>query len=152
MRPDISAALSRIRSHLLGLVHADRFTRFLSVGALGALVDNGVLFFLVNGIGLSLVPSSLAAKELSITVMFVINDFWTFADFGESTLRSRLKRYVTSNIVRAAGALVGTAVLYIVTTHFDTWYILANIIGIGAGFVFNYVLESLATWRTSTRR
>jgi putative flippase GtrA len=79
-------------------------------------------------------------------VMFVLNERWTFNDLGDQN-ESTLRRFVRSNIVRGTGAAVALTTLYVLTTVFDVWYLLANAIGIGIGVVFNYTFETLITWR-----
>jgi len=63
---------------------------------------------------------------------------------------------VRSHLVRAVGLGVGFAVLYVLTSvvefslpvaGLELWPTVANVIGIGVGMVFNYVAESLFTWR-----
>jgi putative flippase GtrA len=125
----------------------ERFGMFLSVGVVGALCDNAVLVLLVELAGFAPLVAGLAAKEASITTMFLLNDRWTFNGEGASGHRARLRRFLTSNLVRAGGAGVGLATLYVLTEYAGIWYLAANVLGIGVGFVANYAGENLVTWR-----
>lgn len=153
----------RIRS-LLSVV---RFGQFASVGVVGAVCDNTVLL-LSSELGFAATVASLlgipgfapeVAKalgiETAIVVMFLLNDNWTFrrADGGGT---SRLRRLLTSNLVRFAGIAVQLLVfslvyrrLFVELSAFgvDLWLLVASLCGIGLGMLVNYVTESLVTWR-----
>ncbi len=129
------------------LVAPVRFTQFLSVGAVGAVVDNAVLVLLVELVAVEPVVAAVGAKESSILLMFALNERWTFDDHGSGGLRERGWRLLKSNVVRSGGAVVGIATLYALVRWAGLWYLAANVFGIGVGFFFNYTFESLVTWR-----
>ena len=83
--------------------------------------------------------------------MFILNDYWTFDESGKENTRELLRRFARSNVVRWGGAGVALLVLHLLTTTLAVWYLLANAIGIGIGVIFNYVFESLITWKTHIR-
>jgi len=128
----------------LSLIDVSRIAKFLSTGTLGALIDNGVLFVLVEFTAIVPVWGAVISKELAIIVMFLVNDSWTFPEFETDSFHRRL---VKSNLVRLGGLAVGVGTLYVLHSWLHMWYIAANIIGIGAGFLVNYVAESTLTWR-----
>ncbi|WP_114576282.1 GtrA family protein [Saliphagus sp. LR7] len=132
------------------IVSETRFSQFLSVGILGALVDNGTLAAFVELIALDPLLAKVIAAELSIIVMFAINERWTFAAFGRAGIGPLLRRFIKSNAVRAGGVLVAIGVLYVLHTQLGVWYLVANIFGVGVGFIVNYTAESLFTWGVQT--
>lgn len=132
-----------------------RFGQFASVGVLGAICDNGVLLTL-TALGVVPVAAKLIGAETAIVVMFAVNERWTFATEGRPGLRALGRRFLTSNIVRAGGVLVATAVFALLVRFVsvsipvggtDLWYLGANLIGIGVGAIVNYIAEGLFTWR-----
>jgi putative flippase GtrA len=141
------------------LVSGVRIGQFVSVGAVGATAETIVVAALTTGLlGVSVLP--LAAKavgaELSITLMFLVNDAWTFAEEGAAGRDSLVRRWLRSHLVRLGGLAVGFSVLFALTElttvsvvlfGADVWPTLANGIGIGCGMVLNYVFESVFTWR-----
>ncbi|PSP80116.1 GtrA family protein [Halobacteriales archaeon QS_1_68_20] len=129
------------------LVAPARFSKFLSVGAVGAVVDNTVLVLLVELVAVEPVFAAVGAKETSILLMFALNERWTFGEHGGGGLRDRGWRLLKSNVVRSGGAIVGIATLYVLYRWAGLWYLAANVFGIGVGFFFNYTFESLVTWR-----
>lgn len=137
------------------LISGIRFGQFASVGALGALCDNGVLLALTS-VGVVPVVAKLVGAETAIIVMFTANERWTFATEGRPGLRALARRFLTSNAVRAGGVLVATAVFAVLIEFVpisipvagtDLWYLGANLIGIGVGVIVNYIAEGLFTWR-----
>jgi putative flippase GtrA len=124
-----------------------RFTQFLSVGAFGAVVDNVVLWLVVQLGPLTPTLGAVVSKESAILVMFLLNEQYTFSGFVDGELRATVGRLVRSNVVRSGGVAVAIGVLHLLTTQFGVWFIAANVVGIGVGFVFNYVFESIVTWR-----
>lgn len=134
----------------------ERFLQFAIVGGVGFLVDQGLLYLLVELSGLSVViadadltleAAKLVAAETAIIVMFLINDRWTFQQWGAADLHSQLRRLVKSNLVRIAGIVVATIVLSVLVRQFGMSLPVANAIGILCGFVVNYTLETLFTWK-----
>ncbi|SER67716.1 GtrA family protein [Natrinema salaciae] len=136
-----------VRMRVRALCSTARFGQFAGVGTVGAIVDNVVLFALVDGTWLGLGPAKVVSWELGIAVIFVINERWTFASHGQVGLRALGRRFLRSNAVRFAGFLVTLAVLTVLTERFGVWFLIANVIGIGVGFFVNYTCESLYTWQ-----
>ncbi|MFD1587190.1 GtrA family protein [Halorientalis brevis] len=142
--------LGIIRARLRAIASGMRFGRFVSVGVVGFVVDTIVITLLTVGFTVPTLGAKLASAETAIIVMFALNERWTFQRWGEAELVSLLRRFVTSNLVRTGGVAVATAVLLALNGWFGVWVPVANAIGIGVGFVVNFVFESLLTWRVHT--
>lgn len=132
------------------LARGDRAGQFLAVGLLGAGVDMGVLAAVLAVTGLEAELAKVVSAEASIVVMFVCNERWTFRQAGVDTPGGLLRRLAKSNVVRAGGFLVALVVLSALTRGFGVNPLLANAVGIGAGFAVNYVFETLVTWQAHT--
>ncbi|MUV88022.1 GtrA family protein [Natronomonas sp. CBA1123] len=157
--------LQRIQDRLRALVAAERIGQFVSVGVAGAGLETVIVALLTSGVIAGVTAPPLAGKavgaEASITLMFLLNDRWTFADEGDSGVRSLIRRYAKSHAVRLGGLSVAFGVLYLLTSWTDVrlvvgganlWPTVANVIGIGVGMTLNYVAESLITWRVHDSR
>jgi len=137
------------------LLSGVRLGQFVSVGGLGAVVDTGTVVLLTTQLGFYRGTAKVIGAELAIVLMFMINEHWTFAAEGEAGRRPFLRRLLKSNLVRVGGVAVATVVFVAVSGIEVTlpfggealWLTIANVIGIGVGFVVNYVAESLFTWR-----
>lgn len=133
-----------------GLLSPKRLGQFGAVGLLGMSVDTAILGLLFQGAGVPIWLAKLVGAEVSIVVMFFSNEWWTFGDAGRHPGGwGVLRRLLRSNVVRAGGIAVATVVLVAGYEFLGIWWPVANVIGIVCGFVFNYVLESLYTWRVA---
>ena len=138
-----------------------RFGKFVSVGAVGATAETIVVALLTAGYGVVPQLAKAVGAEVSITLMFLINDRWTFSEAGAVGRLAWVRRYLKSHVVRAGGLLVGFAVLTALTAWTDVtlvvagadlWPTVANAIGIGCGMLLNYLTEGLFTWQVGTER
>lgn len=136
-----------VRSRVRAVVSSGRLLRFASVGLVGTTVDFSVLIALVELWDVRLELAKVTGAELAILVMFTLNERWTFSEWGKAGYRSLLGRLLTSNLVRLAGITVATIVLSLLVRFVGVPYLLANLVGIGFGFVVNFSAESLVTWR-----
>lgn len=57
-----------------------RVSRFASVGAIGFLVDAGVLAILANGLGIDPILSRIPSFGTAVIATYVLNRRWTFGD------------------------------------------------------------------------
>lgn len=137
------------------LLSTIRVSKFVSVGIIGAIVDTATILLLTTQFGLYRGAAKIIGAELAIVVMFLINEHWTFAEEGAVGLPAFLKRLLKSNAVRIGGVAVATIVFVVVSGLAvelpvggePLWLTIANAIGITAGFIVNYIAESLFTWR-----
>ncbi|WP_435102329.1 GtrA family protein [Halarchaeum sp. P4] len=136
-----------MRRLLRALLSGRRVGQFLSVGVLGAVIDTVGLLVLVEATGADPTLAKVGSAELSICVMFVLNEYWTFRQARTPGRGSLLRRFGRSNLVRWVGAGIALCVLTVLNGWFGVWYVAANVAGIGVGFVVNYVAESTITWR-----
>lgn len=143
--------------HLIGGLWAPRtITRFLSIGVAGAVLETVLVALLtVSGTAAPL-SAKVVGAECSITLMFLLNDRITFTTQGANSISSVLVRWGRSHIVRIGGLVVAFAVLWFLTARTatslrlfgaDLWPTVANLIGITGALVFNYVGESVFTWK-----
>lgn len=140
--------MTDLGSSLRATLEGTRIWQFVAVGVVGTACDFAVLITLVELVGAPLLVAKIVGAESAIVVMFTINERWTFASWGSNAGLALLRRLLTSNLVRLGGIAVATTVLLVLTTWYDVPYVLANGVGIGAGFVVNYMMENLFTWRT----
>jgi putative flippase GtrA len=137
-----------IRPALADAVEFQRLWQFIAVGTVGSACDYAVLIGLVELFAAPLVVAKIVSAEAAVLLMFAINETWTFSTWGANSLRGILRRLATSNLVRVGGIAVATAVFLVLTTQYGVSYLVANAVGIAAGFTINYTMENLFTWRT----
>jgi len=126
--------------------HAGRLVRFGLVGGSGVLVNSAVLFVLVEGLRLPPVPAAVVATECAIVSNFLLNDRWTFADMRRTTARSWPRRFASYNLLTLGGLVLSVGVLALLHGVAGVHYLLANIVGIAAGTLWNYGSNHQWTW------
>lgn len=129
------------------LLSATRVSQFVAIGAVGAVWDNVTLATLREFAGMDVWLAKLLAAETAILLMFLLNERFTFAGEGDSDAGALGRRFLKSNGVRLGGLAVGFTVLMVLYEGFHVWYLAANVVGLGAGVVVNYLAESLITWQ-----
>jgi len=130
-------------------VHGRRLFRFGAVGLSGVVVNNVVLFLLVEKLGWSPVVASVVATEVAILNNFALNDRWTFFDSPRRHgWRTRLASY---NLLTLGGLLISVAVLATLTYLGHVHYLIANLFAIGAGTGWNYLSNHGWTWSLHIR-
>lgn len=130
-----------------------RFVRFCIVGASGVLVNLLVLWLAREYLFATLSPPRLrlnAALALAIAVAtlsnFLWNRFWTWRDrhrgAGARALAGQFGQY-------ALAVLIGSGVQILLTNLFSTYmyYLLANLVAIGAAAGVNFALNNVWTFR-----
>jgi len=122
---------------------ARRFQKFLVVGAVGLAVNQGMLFFLHQGLGSHLLVSSAFAIFVSMVVTFVLNEHWTWHDRGSGPLVERIAKYFPINMI---GLVINVLVLKVLVNEGGLHYLIANLFGAGAAAVWNFLLNNHFTW------
>lgn len=124
---------------------AQRFQKFLVVGALGFLTNQGFLWFFHSRLNWSVGAASPIAILISMAVTFYLNEIWTWHDRVGGRLLTRAQSYVPINI---GGLAINWAILFYLHDHFSVHYLIANLVGAGVAAVWNFVLNNWITWRT----
>jgi dolichol-phosphate mannosyltransferase len=119
-----------------------RLGKFMLVGGVGTLVNTGVLVVLYQHLHVALVAASAIATELAIANNFLWNNYWTFS---RRTLS--LHRFARFNMVSLGGQCITIATLWVLVHHAGTYYVVANISGIGLALIWNFVANVSWTWR-----
>jgi len=124
---------------------AQRFQKFLVVGALGFAVNQLALFGLYDVAGVAVPVASPFAILLSMMVTFYLNEIWTWHDRGSGRILFRARSYVPINL---GGLAINWAILTVLHQQFDVHYLVANLVGAAVAAVWNFVLNNAITWRS----
>lgn len=123
---------------------AQRFQKFIVVGSVGLIVNQGLLFLMRDFAGARLLVASPISIFASMIVTFFLNEMWTWHDRGAGPVKSRIALYFPINLV---GLLINFGVLTFLVNHAGWHYLLANLAGAGLAAVWNFVLNNMITWR-----
>lgn len=128
-----------------------RPARFLLVGITGVAVSTGVLWIATRGAGLSTVWGGVLASVTSTFTNFLLNDAFTWRDKRRAGLRQKVGRLIRYYITTGAGNLIYLGVLAGLVHWLRLFDLAANLVAIGIGGMFNYLLHNAWTWRGGSR-
>ncbi|MEG4986905.1 glycosyltransferase [Microcoleus sp. BR0-C5] len=141
--------------HLLRLRFArwpmGKFLRFGLVGFSGVFVNMGVLYVLVDILGLGLTRSLIVAGELAIISNFLWNDLWTFGDISKRQpgSRQRLKRLLKFNTICLMGLILNVLLVNLLFNVLGMNKYLANLIAIATVTLWNFWINMKLSWRVT---
>ncbi|MHC1626374.1 MAG: glycosyltransferase [Methanoculleaceae archaeon] len=124
-----------------------KMLKFSAVGFSGIFVNMGILFILTDIAGFYYLYSALVAIEVSIVNNFVWNDLWTFRSARGLRLGRKVHRFVSFQVVSIGGLLINMCVLYLLTDFAGIYYLISNLVGILAAFLWNYFINRHITWK-----
>ena len=129
-----------------------RIVQFCLVGLSGVGVNMGSFWLLTRYAGLS-EPYDLIALILSIELAtlsnFVLNDIWTFKDRRIGNIKSTLLRALKFNIISVGYFIIYYAIYTPLTRFTGIYDLVVMLIAIGIGFIWNFSMNLLWTWRKS---
>ncbi len=85
-----------------------RFLRFAVVGAIGAVLDLGLLYLLHVDAGLPIVLANTCSFTVAVLSNFTWNRYWTYPDSRSKPIRTQLPQFFVVNI---AGWGINTGIL-----------------------------------------
>ena len=112
--------------------------KFCIVGSSGILVDLGVLWFAVEYLHLWYIYGSGLGIICSVTTNFIFNKFWTF-ERRSLLIKQVFIEYSKYWLVSLLSIIAQVGMLYTLVEFVQIWYILAALIGIGCGFLINFI-------------
>jgi dolichol-phosphate mannosyltransferase len=130
----------------LFLEQYEEMIKFGIVGASGALVNMGILYFLTEQLGIYYLLSAVVAVETSIISNFALNEIWTFVEKGKEGVKQIFKRFFKFNSIAVAGMGINVAILGMLTEFAGIYYLFSNLIAIAAVFGWNYLANVRWTW------
>ena len=117
-----------------------RFVKFGIVGGSGVFVNMFLLWFCKDQINMPLTIASLVAIGVSIFTNFVLNNYWTWKDNSTKNKYSFVHRMWRYYITASLSAVINYITLIVLSEYFGIYYLIANLIGIGIGMIFNFGL------------
>jgi len=144
-----------------------RFLKFSLVGALGAVIDFGILNLLVQFAGFPKVLANVCSFTAAVISNFIWNRLWVYPETRRDPLR---RQFVQFFVVNLAGLAINTAIFYssdrwflgesgllagpvgvaahtIGMSHFELAYNGAKVIATGVVLFWNFFVNRLWTFR-----
>lgn len=114
--------------------------KFAIVGITGIFVNMAILYFLVENNLFYLLASPIAI-ECAILSNFTLNEVWTFKDHA-----GNISRKLASFHAVSIGGMVINILILMLLTSVGVYYLLANLVGIFIGYVWNFMVNRRTTW------
>jgi putative flippase GtrA len=89
----------------------ERFLKFAAVGALGAVIDFGVMNLLTQAAGMPLVAAGTISLLVAVTSNFIWNRYWTYPDSRSRRFTQQLSMFFAVNI---AGVAIRLPILHFI--------------------------------------
>ncbi|AFZ70153.1 putative membrane protein [Caldisphaera lagunensis DSM 15908] len=134
--------IKEIFEFLIHVIINSRVIKFGIIGALGTIVNLGIMYLLISK-GLFYDYASAIAIETSILFNFTLNDKWTFKDKKGRPLLSRILRY---NLIVGPSGVTIFFVMELLTKLLKIYPLMGQFIGIIFGFVVNFLLSYSKVW------
>jgi Predicted membrane protein len=107
-------------------------------------VNNAVLFVLHGVLGIALLAATVVAVEAAVVHNYVLNELWTFK--GK---RLSARRFAHFSLVTLIAFVINVGIVQMLA-WVGLFYLLANLVGIGAGFAVNLAASSMWIWSERT--
>jgi dolichol-phosphate mannosyltransferase len=124
-----------------------RSLRFSVVGASGVVVHSAALYLVHDVAGLTLEWASPIAIAIAILHNFRLNNVWTFGAHPHRDGRDYLGRLLRYYFSSSLGALLNYVVLLSLVRQLKWEYLIANLAGIAAGMLSNFLLSEFWVFR-----
>ncbi len=153
--PANEVATLSIPSHIITLCSDNRkefvrFVKFAIVGAVGAMIDFGLLNLMHKAFGWHLLWANTLSVSVAIVSNFTWNRLWTYPESRARRKRKQLPQFALINFIGLAINNLIVVGLDAVFSHFipDPWdYNLAKAIAIGVVLFWNFGANRLTTYR-----
>ena len=122
--------------------------RFGISGVAGFLVDAGIVALCIQTVDMRPIPAQAVAFSVAVTVTWLINRHWTFAEHASDKWLHEWIRYVAANSIGAAVNNSVYAILVLTAVTFSKDPVLAVAAGSVAGMVFNYSSSILLVFKS----
>ncbi|MEZ7197982.1 GtrA family protein [Pseudodesulfovibrio karagichevae] len=123
---------------------SSEFTRFLLVGASGVVVNLGLYYLLTRLFSVSLEIAAPIAIEVSIVSNFILNNLYTFRE--RDSRNSLMRRFLYFHVAAGVAGVVNYSIFMLLVKGVGMFDMFANCVGIAAGTVVNYLMNSRITW------
>lgn len=137
--------LTGLYDRSFGRIIPTRFALFGTVGALGVVVHMAVLALLYRMLGSGFLYASIAATLVAMSFNFWLNNWLTYRDKRLTGAAAMLKGWAGFCIACSIGAFANVAAATLLETR-GVYWLLAALVGIIIGAVWNYALSSRFVW------
>ncbi|TMG60656.1 MAG: GtrA family protein [Chloroflexi bacterium] len=126
-------------------------SQFATVGALGLVVNQVVLWLLVDVLHMGhLLLSAAMATQASTTFNFIGTESWVFGSRRAGGAMGIIKRFVVYDTVNSTALLIRLPVLQVMTAGLHMNYLVANLLTLVALTLLRFLIADSLIWRGPT--
>ncbi len=126
------------------------FIKFAFVGFIGAVLDFGISYLLIEKARWYLWLATIISAETAIISNFLFNNFWSFSHKKlEKSISLYMRQFFKFNLVSTGGLAIQAGGIELAALVFGVayWYIYKIIIIIGIIIPYSYVLYNRVIWK-----
>ena len=118
--------------------------RYTIVGGLAFVVDFGALYLFIEYGGLHYLVANALAFLLGLTTNYLLSISWVF---NRRNLESRSGEFLIFAIIGLVGLGINEAVMWVMTDHVGTHYMVSKVVSTGVGLVWNFGARKILLFR-----
>ncbi len=131
--------------------HFYEIIKFGVSGVAGFIVDAGLITIFTQALGLGPIVAQVFGFTAAVTVTWLINRHWTFAEHASDKWLHEWTRYVAANSIGAAVNNGVYVMLVLTVASFSETPVFAVAAGSLAGMGFNYASSRFMVFKPSTK-
>jgi putative flippase GtrA len=128
----------------------NRFAKFAIVGALGAVIDFGLLNLMRGVFGWDLILANTLSVSVAMLSNFIWNRYWSFPESRTRKKRTQLPQFALVNLIGLViNNLIVVGIDAVLVSHVgEPWsYNIAKAVAIGVVLFWNFGINRLWTYR-----
>jgi len=123
-----------------------QFVRFCLVGIINTVVDFSVYLFFSRVIGLYFLLANILAILAAMTVSFILNKYWTFANL-EKKIKTQYLKFALVNLVYF---FLNNSIVLCLVDYLNLYDLWAKVIAIIIGLFWNFFANRYWTFKNTT--
>lgn len=124
-----------------------RFFKFGLIGFSGIVVNESMVWAMINWVSLDEKSALLAGIETSIITNFILNNYWTFYEYRHRGIKKFLMGLISYNFISSIGVVITFSIAVFLMNNFGVNVYASNLAGILVATVWNYRINFQITWK-----
>ena len=139
--PNRETLIKRLKK-ILAYILEGKFIRFAISGAVATLVDVFFLYILTEYLAIWYLLSACLSFVIGTVIHYFISSGWVFQNSTKT-----IKQYLVFVSVQLVGLVINLLVIYILVEFFYFWYILAKLVAVFVGVIWNFFANLKVTFK-----
>jgi putative flippase GtrA len=121
--------------------------KFITVGAAGLLINQVILWALVDGFHLNYLLGAVIATQGSTTFNFLGAETWVFRGRSDDRWSRLLGRFLAYDLLNSSTLLIRLPLLLFMTGLLGIHYLISNLFTLGVVVLFRFLIADGLIWR-----